>query len=115
MLSINVSKQKKISDLSLARQMSVFQSKFVALQLLTLCSSFHGHYLTDDITVFYRQMMSVCQSKFVALQSTTHGSSFHRAVDDMRHTSWQTLRKPRMDRRKTNTKGNWYIEFLFLV
>lgn len=57
----------------------------------------------------FRQMMSVCQSKFVALQGTTHGSSFHRAVEDMRHASWQRLRKPMLDRRKTTNKGNWYV------
>ena len=56
--------------------------------------------------------MSVCQSKFMALQSTTHGSSFHRAVDDMRHTSWQRLRKPMLDRRKTTAKGNWWVSEL---
>lgn len=53
--------------------------------------------------------MSVCQSKFVSLQGMRHGSSFHRAVEDMRTKSWQQLRKPVNDRKKSVAKGNWCV------
>lgn len=99
-----------------------FQSTLPSSRHSHLCNKIHNQFaetreekactMHDILDHKEKQMMSVCQSKFVALQSTTHGSSFHRAVDDMRHASWRRLRKPMMDRRKTTTKGNWYMDIL---
>ncbi|XP_052260271.1 coiled-coil domain-containing protein 60-like isoform X2 [Dreissena polymorpha] len=58
------------------------------------------------------QRLAVCKSKFISLQGMRHGSSFHRAVQDMRTESWQRLRKPIEDRKKSSAKGNWYTDLL---
>jgi hypothetical protein len=58
----------------------------------------------------FSQRLLVCKSKFVSLQGMKrHGSSFHRAVEQMRTQSWQQLRKPVNDRKKSVAKGNWCV------
>lgn len=99
-----------------------FQSGLPSSKKASLCADLHNQFaecreekaltLHDILDHKESQRMSVCQSKFVSLQGMRHGSSFHRAVEEMRTKSWQQLRKPVNDRKKSTSKGNWYTDLV---
>ncbi|XP_060590035.1 coiled-coil domain-containing protein 60-like isoform X7 [Ruditapes philippinarum] len=100
-----------------------FQAGLPSSKKISLCADLHNQFaecreekaltLHDILDHKESQRLLVCKSKFVSLQGMKrHGSSFHRAVEQMRTQSWQQLRKPVNDRKKSVAKGNWYTDLL---
>ncbi|XP_053383277.1 coiled-coil domain-containing protein 60-like isoform X8 [Mercenaria mercenaria] len=100
-----------------------FQAGLPSSKKISLCADLHNQFaecreekaltLHDILDHKESQRMAVCQSKFVSLQGMRrHGSSFHRAVEEMRTRSWQQLRKPVNERKKSVSKGNWYTDLV---
>lgn len=99
-----------------------FQAGLPSSKKATLTADLHNQFaecseekaltLHDILDHKESQRLLVCKSKFVSLQSMKHGSSFHRAVEQMRTQSWQSLRKPVNDRKKSTAKGNWYTDLV---